>query len=137
LFILFFILVFICSSFLFIILVYFFVFSIQFFLVHSSRIWIFDLNTVHKWHCRIRKVIFHDDFLLIFVDLFTLLECCFDYLLLFFFGLVSSIVVESWWPRSEVGTSSGASQAKSSQTSVASCERSAFNWFHHVINLRN
>ena len=41
----------------------------------------FDLNTVHKWHCRIRKVIFHDDFLLIFVDLFTLLECCFDYLL--------------------------------------------------------
>ena len=40
---------------------------IQFLLVHSSRIWIFDLNTVHKWHCRIRKVIFHDDFLLIYL----------------------------------------------------------------------
>jgi len=87
---------------LFIILVYhsclLFCFQHSSFLIHSSRIWIFDLNTVHKWHCRIRKVIFHDDFLLIFVDLFTLLECCFDYYLLLFFGLVSSIVVvvESW-----------------------------------------
>ena len=67
----------------------------------------FDLNTVHKWHCRIRKVIFHDDFLLIFVDLFTLLECCFDYLLLFFGLLVLSIVVCC-----EVGTGTEATQAK-------------------------
>ena len=76
------------------------------------------MNTVHKWHCRIRKVIFHDDFLLIFVDLFTLLECCFDYLLLFF-GLVSSIVVVLNLGDPEAKWALAAEQAKPSQASVA------------------
>jgi len=64
-----------------------FLFQHSDFLIHSSRILMFDLNTVHKWHCRIHKVILFHDFFFCFVDfsdLFTLLECCFDYLLLLF-----------------------------------------------------
>ena len=117
-----------CLSFLFT-----FLFSaFNFFLVHSSRIWIFDLNTVHKWHCRIRKVIFHNDFLLIFVDLFTLLECCFDYLLLFlgiWFHQLLLLLLNLGDPQAK-----WALAAEWAKPSKPSRGRSALNWFHNVIN---